>query len=106
MSSPVTTRQPVNPDHPFTQYMEALKAKSIDMDDYRRRRQYVADTIGVALGTLYHLTNPKKHSTLDPVKAFRLELLSEGKVPAESVSAAAGEVLAMARRVLELRAAR
>ena len=90
-------------EHPLKKYFSILQKDSIDADDYLRRKQFLADSLGISLGTLYNLANPKQTATVNVNKALTLEIITNGHVPADSVCPGVEQALDLAGRVLKLR---
>ena len=87
--------------HPLKEYLSNIKNNSRN-GEYGESLETLAKQLGVTTPTLYRLYhNGKKRRTLSPANAIKLELLTEGQVPAESVNDEIGLIFAMIGQLVQ-----
>jgi len=88
--------------HPLQTYLRNLQIAALTSTEYHEKLDYLAATIGVSAGFLIRLHHPDQ-SKLIPAKALRLELATNGLVPAASVCHGFDEIILLLGKVERMR---
>ncbi len=88
--------------HPLQTYLRNLKIAALSPEEYHKSLDDLAATIGVSVGFMSRLHYPRQ-SKLLPEKALRLELATNGQVPANSVCDGFDKFVRLLEKVEQMR---
>ena len=88
--------------HPLQTYLRNLKIAALSQSEYQKNVKALADTVGVSVGFMCRLHYPKQ-SKLLPEKALRMELATNGQVPANSVCDGFDEFVRLLEKVEQMK---
>ena len=87
--------------HPLKEHLSNIRKNSPN-GEYGESLETLAKQLGVSTPTLYRLYHKgHKRRTLSPANAIKLELLTKGQVPAESVNDEIGLIFAMIGQLVQ-----
>lgn len=90
--------------NPTRRYLEHLKALYLQKPgEYTRKRHELAAKLGLSGAYLYNLAIPKQNARVNFTTALKMELLTDGAIPADSVCPDAPEILRLVARVQKRR---
>lgn len=90
--------------HPLKKFLRNLRIAAADKDEYQAKLETLAGAAEIKVGTLYNLANPNQAKQLAPDRALRLELATNGQVPATSVCDRADSLIQLVDRIKAMRA--
>ena len=87
--------------HPLKQHLSNIREESTN-GEYGETLETLTKQLGISKPTLYRLYHKgHKRRTLSPANAIKLEILTNGTVPAESVNDDVGLILAMVAQLVQ-----
>lgn len=87
--------------HPLKEHLNNIRNESPN-GEYNESLETLTKQLGISRPTLYRLYHKgHKRRTLSPVNAIKMELLTKGAVPAESVNDDIGLIFAMIGQLVQ-----
>jgi AcrR family transcriptional regulator len=87
--------------HPLKQHLSNIRENSQN-GEYGETLETLTKQLGISKPTLYRLYHKgHKRRTLSPANAIKLEILTNGSVPAESVNDDIGLIFAMVAQLVQ-----
>lgn len=87
--------------HPLKEHLNKIRETSTN-GEYGETLDTLTKQLGISKPTLYRLYHKgRKRRTLSPANAIKLELLTKGNVPAESVNDEIGLIFAMIAQLVQ-----